>query len=73
MEFLFFWILVAALVFLVNQLYLALRYGELTVRTGVYSRRRTPILYWAAMFTLVSGTLSLFLIVVACAAVYFSM
>ncbi len=73
MEFLFFWILIATSVFLVNQLYLALRKGELTVRTGVYNRRRTPILYWAAMFTLFSGTLSLFLVIAACAALYLSM
>ncbi len=73
MEFLFFSILIATSVFLVNQFYLALRKGELTVRTGVYNRRRTPILYWAAMFTLLSGTLSLFLISAACAAFYFAM
>jgi hypothetical protein len=62
-DILFLWVLVAIQVFLAKQLYIALRFGELNVSSGVYSRRRTPVRYWAALFTLVSGITFLFLVI----------
>lgn len=71
MELLFVWISVATLVFLLNQLYAGLRSGELHVRSGIYSRQRTPVLYWAAIFTVISGITFLLFFIASCASIFF--
>lgn len=63
-EILFFTFLVAIFAFMINRLYVGLRYGELNVRSTVFcTRQGTPVLYWAVVPGLMIGVPILFVII----------
>ena len=65
-ELLFYVVLLATWLVVLNRLYVGLRYGEVSVRSGSYSRHETPRLYWSTIASLLIGLIFLFLVTDAC-------
>lgn len=71
-EILFFTFLVAIFAFMINRLYVGLRYGELNVRSTVCTRQGTPVLYWTVVLGLMTGIPILFVIIFSLLALFLS-
>ncbi len=52
---LFLTVLWAVSAFLVNRLYVIVRYGAINIKGATYSKAETPIMYWIQMALLVCG------------------